>query len=285
MGFYSFKGVANDDLDQRHITSTGESYSLRHNEKLKVEMSFLGKDNSKSNSQGWERNNLKYFKTLYQKHPEMFSKKNVIRMKEGHAPIVDQKMISHNPNWAQFRNQELVHHHIGGNGEAVAVPQNVHKGQGEIHNHEKSAGITDKCKSFSQKCASRPDSLGKTTSQLHKMLRTEAKKNGEAVSGSTIESRHASKQLKSNGKMPDRCETVRNKLVSKQAVPQLPRNQSVRKVGKKPSVSLSSDRGTNVRQSIQRTTSGKVGKWASENNSKGRRALSSPPHVTSRGRS
>ena len=53
----------------------------------------------------------------------MFSKKNTARVKEGHAPVVDAKMIAHNPGWEQYRNQPLVHHHIGGDGEAVAVPK------------------------------------------------------------------------------------------------------------------------------------------------------------------
>lgn len=167
MGFYSYEGVSDDVLDKVHTTSTGETYTLRHSESLKVEMQYLGKGNSNANSQGWERNSAKYFDSLYQSHPEMFSKKNAARVKDGHAPIVDAKMIAHNPGWEQYRNQPLVHHHIGGDGEAVAVPKNAHKGQGEIHNHEKTAGITDNCKSFSKTCGSQSDSVGKTTSQLH----------------------------------------------------------------------------------------------------------------------
>lgn len=167
MSFYSYEGISDDVLDKVHTTSTGENYTLRHNESLKVEMQYLGKGNSNANSQGWERNSAKYFESLYQSHPEMFSKKNATRVKDGHAPIVDTKMIAHNPGWEQYRNQPLVHHHIGGDGEAVAVPKNAHKGQGEIHNHEKAAGITDNCKSFSKTCGSQADSVGKTTSQLH----------------------------------------------------------------------------------------------------------------------
>lgn len=167
MSFYSYEGVSDDVLDKVHTTSTGETYTLRHSENLKVEMQYLGKGNSNANSQGWERNSAKYFDSLYQSHPEMFSKKNAARVKEGHAPIVDAKMIAHNPGWEQYRNQPLVHHHIGGDGEAVAVPKNAHKGQGEIHNHEKAAGITDNCKNFSKTCGNQSDSVGKTTSQLH----------------------------------------------------------------------------------------------------------------------
>lgn len=170
MAFYSYEGISDDVLDKVHTTSTGETYTLRHSDNLKVEMQYLGKGNSNVNSQGWERNSAKYFDSLYQSHPEMFSKKNAARVKEGHAPIVDSKMIAHNPGWEQYRNQPLVHHHIGGDGEAVAVPKNAHKGQGEIHNHEKAAGITDNCKNFSKTCGNHPDSVGKTTSQLHTQL-------------------------------------------------------------------------------------------------------------------
>lgn len=183
MSFYSYEGVSDDVLDKVHTTSTGETYTLRHSESLKVEMQYLGKGNSNANSQGWERNSAKYFDSLYQSHPEMFSKKNAARVKDGHAPIVDAKMIAHNPGWEQYRNQPLVHHHIGGDGEAVAVPKNAHKGQGEIHNHEKAAGITDNCKSFSKTCGSQSDSVGKTTSQLHSQF------NGNKNSGSAQKSR------------------------------------------------------------------------------------------------
>lgn len=192
MSFYSYEGVSDDVLDKVHTTSTGETYTLRHNESLKVEMQYLGKGNSNANSQGWERNSAKYFDSLYQSHPEMFSKKNAARVKEGHAPVVDAKMIAHNPGWEQYRNQPLVHHHIGGDGEAVAVPKNAHKGQGEIHNHEKAAGITDNCKSFSKTCGSQADSVGKTTSQLHSQY--DSNKN----SGSTQKSRTQTSNSVSN---------------------------------------------------------------------------------------
>lgn len=192
MSFYSYEGVSDDVLDKVHTTSTGETYTLRHSESLKVEMQYLGKGNSNANSQGWERNSAKYFDSLYQSHPEMFSKKNMARVKDGHAPIVDAKMIAHNPGWEQYRNQLLVHHHIGGDGEAVAVPKNAHKGQGEIHNHEKAAGITDNCKSFSKTCGSQSDSVGKTTSQLHSQF------DGNKNSGSAQKSRAQTSNSASN---------------------------------------------------------------------------------------
>lgn len=167
MSFYSYRGIDDKTLDMRHNTTTGECYTLRHNENLKVEMAYLGKGSSNTNSQGWERDNSKYFNTLYQNHPEMFSKKNVARLNDGKNPIIDKKMILCNPEWAEYKGQPLIHHHIGGNGEAVAVPKNTHIGQGGIHNYEKSAGITENCKNFSARLENDPNAVGKTTSQLH----------------------------------------------------------------------------------------------------------------------
>ena len=170
MGFLSYEGVPDSVLDEVHETSTGEYYTMRHNPELKVEMQFLGKGKNNANAQGWERSSDKYFNELLQQHPEMFSKKNITRIQQKCAPIVDQKMIDHNPQWTEYRNQPLIHHHIGGNGEAVAVPQNMHKGSGEIHNFEKSAGITDRCKSFSSQCGKMTESEGVKTSELHSRI-------------------------------------------------------------------------------------------------------------------
>ncbi len=168
MSFYCYKGIPESALDESHITSSGESYTLRHNDMLRVELPFLGKNAGKTNSQGWERNNFKYFTLLYRAHPELFSKKNIARLDEKTAPIVDQKMIQYIPEWEPFRNQTLIHHHIGGDGEIVAVPESVHsRGSGEIHIHETALGITDSCRQFSEWCASQPSSSGKNATLLH----------------------------------------------------------------------------------------------------------------------
>ncbi len=183
MGFYSYRGVSDQELDAQHTTSTGETYTLRHNESLKVEMQYLGKGNPSANAQGWERSSSRYFNTLLQNHPEMFSKKNEARVRAGHNPLVDQKMINANPGWARYRGQPLVHHHIGGDGEAVALPKNAHKGKGEIHNAEKAAGITENCKNFSRNCSMRPDSVGKFPSKLHAQAAAKGKGRGQADTG------------------------------------------------------------------------------------------------------
>ena len=40
-----------------------------------------------------------------------------------------------------LRGNRLIHHHIGGGGQAVAVPSGIHHGYGGIHNNEKQLGI------------------------------------------------------------------------------------------------------------------------------------------------
>ena len=270
MSFYSYEGVSDDVLDKVHTTSTGETYTLRHSESLKIEMQYLGKGNSNANSQGWERNSAKYFDSLYQSHPEMFSKKNAARVKDGHAPIVDAKMIAHNPGWEQYRNQPLVHHHIGGDGEAVAVPKNAHKGQGEIHNHEKAAGITDNCKSFSKTCGSQSDSVGKTTSQLHSQF------NGNKNSGSDQKSRTQTNNSANNtsnhkgnvAKSSLREATVRGSIQTNNNTSSTnERSDAVRTVTSSSNSRTSGDRSESVKNSLNSGNVSGQGHSSSSNNS------------------
>lgn len=270
MSFYSYEGVSDDVLDKVHTTSTGETYTLRHSESLKIEMQYLGKGNSNANSQGWERNSAKYFDSLYQSHPEMFSKKNAARVKDGHAPIVDAKMIAHNPGWEQYRNQPLVHHHIGGDGEAVAVPKNAHKGQGEIHNHEKAAGITDNCKSFSKTCGSQSDSVGKTTSQLHSQF------NGNKNSGSAQKSRTQTNNSANNtsnhkgnvAKSSLREATVRGSIQTNNNTSSTnERSDAVRTVTSSSNSRTSGDRSESVKNSLNSGNVSGQGHSSSSNNS------------------
>lgn len=253
MGFYSYEGVSDDVLDKVHTTSTGETYTLRHSENLKVEMQYLGKGNSNANSQGWERNSAKYFDSLYQSHPEMFSKKNAARVKDGHAPIVDAKMIAHNPEWAQYRNQPLVHHHIGGDGEAVAVPKNAHKGQGEIHNHEKAAGITDNCKNFSKTCGTQADSVGKTTSQLHSQF--DSGKNSNSSQKNRTQTNNGAKTTSNNkpvtSKPGSREDAVRSSVqTSNTPSSASERSDSVRMATSSKTSQSSEDRSESVKSSL-----------------------------------
>lgn len=268
MSFYSYEGVSDDVLDKVHTTSTGETYTLRHSESLKVEMQYLGKGNSNANSQGWERNSAKYFGSLYQSHPEMFSKKNVARVKDGHAPIVDAKMIAHNPGWEQYRNQPLVHHHIGGDGEAVAVPKNAHKGQGEIHNHEKAAGITDNCKSFSKICGSQADSVGKTTSQLHSQY-VGNKNSGLAQKSRTQVSNSASNTVNHKGtavKSDSREAAVRGSVQSNSNSSINERSDAVRTATSSNNSRTTGDRSESIKSSFNSEISSGQGHDSLSNN-------------------
>lgn len=174
MAIKAYDNIPDNVLDETHTTANGKTYTIRCNEKLVVDMSFKGKNQPTSNSQGWERSSSKYFQQLHQNHPEMFSAKNTARIQNNQAPIVDQKMIDHNPQFAQFKGEPLAHHHIGGDGQAAAVPRSMHMGYGEIHNHEKKAGITQNCKDFSQKCDNyvqkNANAVGKNASEMGKCV-------------------------------------------------------------------------------------------------------------------
>lgn len=173
MGYYAYEGIPDKVLDQQHQTATGEHYTIRCSDSLRVEMPYVGKNHSNATSQGWLRSSSYYFSELQKSHPEMFSKANNARIQQGKPPIVDQKMLQHNPQWSDFRQQELVHHHVGGDGEVAAVPKGAHKGYGEIHNQEKNAGITEQCKQFSEKCDQHAQTNPKVQGQTSTQIRTD----------------------------------------------------------------------------------------------------------------
>ncbi|MCB2362504.1 hypothetical protein LGL00_26405 [Clostridium estertheticum] len=56
-------------------------------------------------------------------------------------PVVDEDIIKHFPQYNNRVGDKLIHHHIGGGGQATAVPETLHKGFGGIHNVEKEIGI------------------------------------------------------------------------------------------------------------------------------------------------
>lgn len=51
-----------------------------------------------------------------------------MRIDDGDAPLCDQTFINKFPQFLKFKGQPLVHHHIGEDGQAVAVPAGLHKG-------------------------------------------------------------------------------------------------------------------------------------------------------------
>lgn len=146
-----YKGIPKHEINASRKTSEGKTYSLDHPKELVIDMRY--KNNSpNANSQGWERSGSYYFKALRDQHPELISKKNSVLIDQGKSPIVDQKFSDAFPQYKDYKGETLVHHHIGQDGQAVALPQSVHKGYGEIHTVEHDLGITDKAQAFSKSC-------------------------------------------------------------------------------------------------------------------------------------
>ena len=149
-----YKGISKYELNKERITSNGKHYNLNHNKDLLISMKYKGPNvnNGKVNSQGWERNSNRYFKELQQKHPEYFDKINTIKIDRKEQPIVNKTYLKYFPEYKEYVNEKLVHHHIGGDGQAVALPQSIHLGSGEIHNVEKDLKIVENGKKFSNEC-------------------------------------------------------------------------------------------------------------------------------------
>lgn len=117
---------------------------------LIVEMPFVGKGQRNANSEGWLRDSNYYWNEMLEKHPEAFSDFNkqiingkIPRMK---APVNDEMFRGKFPQYdfTGLRGTKLVHHHIGGGGQAVGVPMPLHPGFGGIHNAEKAIGAWGK---------------------------------------------------------------------------------------------------------------------------------------------
>ncbi|WP_430794209.1 hypothetical protein [Bacillus thuringiensis] len=115
-------------------------------EKLVVDMPYIGKGKQSTNSEGWLRDNKYYFNELYKLHPEYFSDANIKNLNNGWAIVNDAVFRRHFPQYdiVGLKGKPLVHHHIGGGGQAMAIPQPLHPGSGGIHNTEKQIGIWGK---------------------------------------------------------------------------------------------------------------------------------------------
>ena len=182
MSIYAYSGVSKDELEKERYTKRDfnkeNSYTLNHSEELLVNM----KHNSKgeTNAQGWNRDGEYYFKELRQKHPEFFDEKNNRKIDYGDSPEANRQFIKHNPQYARFEGESLIHHHIGGDGQAVAIPQSVHsKGYGEIHNIERDLGIRAEAEKFSEQvkrlCEQDPSNYGRTANEFKQMIVSQQK--------------------------------------------------------------------------------------------------------------
>ena len=169
-----YNGISREEIAAQRVTSEGKVYSLFHSEALIVNMRYKGEGKANTNSQGWERSSTYYFKELQEKHPEIFSKKNKARIERGESPRVDACFVRNFPQYKGYENDTLIHHHVGKDGQAVAVPQSIHKGSGEIHIYEDELGITENARHFSDKCKSicdrSPQMIGQTSDRFKGMV-------------------------------------------------------------------------------------------------------------------
>jgi hypothetical protein len=126
--------------------------------RLVVEMPFVGQGASNANSAGWLRDSDYFWKELSARYPEAFSQRNLDiiggnvtvmgkngKVKTLKAPSNDETFRSVFTQYdvKGLRGTQLIHHHIGGGGQAAAVPRPLHPGFGGIHNAEKQLGIWD----------------------------------------------------------------------------------------------------------------------------------------------
>lgn len=183
---YAYEGVDSKEIHTKRFTSEGKGYTLAHSPSLIVDMRYIGEDKSNANSQGWERSSKYYFQAVKKQCPEAFSKKNIYRIEHGEAPRVDRQFINSFPQFKGFMNEQLIHHHIGKDGQAVALPQSIHKGSGEIHVYEDRLGITDKAKAFSSECKTlcerQPSMLNKTSKDFHIQNTKKESNNSNSIS-------------------------------------------------------------------------------------------------------
>lgn len=159
MKIYAHNEIEDVVFDIEYLVSTSDKemyYTAKYNEKLVVNMPFLGKENTSTlkNAQGWMRNAKYYYMQLKISYPDCLSQDNIDKIynREYGYVEIDDTFIQCFPEYADFRGDVLRHHHIGEDGQAVAIPQAMHStGYGEIHNVEKKIGVTTNAKAHSSK--------------------------------------------------------------------------------------------------------------------------------------
>ena len=135
-----------------------------------VDMPYVGEGMKGTNSQGWKRNANYFFTELSRTHPELFSSANMRRISRGKIPIVDEQFLKYFPQYNDYMGEVLRHHHIGGGGQAMPVPDSLHLGSGGIHNVEKLNGIWGSADAINAKMLQAIKSITRQT-RLWKNLR------------------------------------------------------------------------------------------------------------------
>lgn len=264
----AYSELSEQQLREIRYTSGGKTYNLNHPEGLTLSMRYKGVGASGANSQGWERNSHRFFSELAQAHPEYFSKKNINRIKNNKVPKVDAQFAASFPKYAQFKGERLIHHHVGRDGQAVAIPNGMHTGQGEIHQVEDALGVTEKASRFSEQCAkyckAHPSYINQKSSEFGKAFKTQT----SAVSAASSTKWNAFLEVKrvpnvegSRVKQAQAVETMKSNAFSQHAgntkairVPQL--KSAPGKIGKENAISAT--RNAPSERQAATTTTGKV---------------------------
>jgi hypothetical protein len=119
-------------------------------QRLVVEMPYAGVGAKSTTAEGWLRSGEYYWEELLRRHPGAFSEANKQKILGGPplnrklSPVNDPTFQAYFPQYdvKGLRSQKLVHHHIGGGGQAAAVPEPIHPGgKAVIHKAEEDAGI------------------------------------------------------------------------------------------------------------------------------------------------
>ncbi|KSU86279.1 hypothetical protein AS180_19530 [Priestia veravalensis] len=83
-----YRNISDEILNKEYtiVTKKGTfTTRVMADKNLIVEMPFVGKGKSSTNSEGWLRDHKYYFKELYKQHPEYFSKANIENLENGWA--------------------------------------------------------------------------------------------------------------------------------------------------------------------------------------------------------
>lgn len=86
-----------------------------------------GKTRSKASELGYLRDHKAFWREYAKKWDGHLSKANQARIAEGKAPKVDAQWIKTHPGHSRYRNQTLIHHHVGQGSRAVPLPVSVHR--------------------------------------------------------------------------------------------------------------------------------------------------------------
>lgn len=84
-----------------------------------------------------------YWREMLEKYSEAFNRSNRQKIELGFSPINNPTFRKHFPQYdlKELYNETLIHHHIGGGDQAVAVPSKLHPGLRGVHNAEKIAVV------------------------------------------------------------------------------------------------------------------------------------------------